>query len=261
MARLSFAHSLLPLTFLAFVLGCSPQETTRPIVKKTSAADSKKNTNKNSKKDDEESKQGEDDDTDNDSEEMTGEDSGMEEEETMTPAEPTPMENVASLNNFRWEMPCEKMDGDQLCFSNVKVDSTKTIAGKTSDLYEVELKFRGVVEPMKYKDGKREGDRFYIGGVPDDPTYNIYSIEVSSPKQIYYLNWADGVGHDTFSINYTTKIKINGGATVHLIGDGQNDKMIANFKNAMAPEIPGLPEAGNKGQFIQMNVVSATLSN
>lgn len=187
----------------------------------------------------------------------------------VVPPVKTPKENVMALDNFRWELPCGMMEGTEICFSasanppnpqfpNIVVDKKILLGGASTDLYEVELKFRGVVEPMKYKDGMRVGDRFLIGGSPDNPTYNIYSIEVSNPKQIYYLNWAQDVGHDTFAVNYTAKIKMNGGATVRLVGDGQNDKMIANFKNAMAPEITKLPN-DNKGQFLQMNVVEAVL--
>ncbi len=264
--------SLVSFTLLIGLFGCSQAAPTPVTVKKSSGAtaDSKKKSSSNNTGSTGSQDASSDDDSDENLEDDSGDDdmADMEKpiekpiekpkEEVVIPKEPTPKENVAALDGFRWEMPCERMDGNELCFSNIKVDQTKMIGGKTTDLYEVELRFRGVVEPMMYKDGQKIGDRFYVGGLPNNPTYNIYAIEVSSPKQVYYLNWANGVGHDTFSINYTAKIKVNGGASIHLLGDGQNDKMIANFKNAMAPDIEKLPD-GNKGQFIQMNVVDAVL--
>lgn len=280
-----FRASFVSLTLAAFLASCSGQQESTAPVKKKSSNSTKKPVVKNdddAESEDEGNSSDDGSEEGDESEESEEDDSKSEGEETDKPMTPVikdpvvkdpvvkdpmnpeppevdPKTYFSALDNFRWEMLCEKMDGTEICFSNVKVDQTKTVGGKASELFEVEFKFRGVVEPMKYKGGMKIGDRFYVGGTPDDPTYNIYSIEVSSPKQIYYLNWAQATGHDTFAINYNQKIKINGGATVRLIGNGQNDKMIANFKNAVAPDVEKLPN-DNKGQFIQMNIVGAALS-
>ena len=58
----------------------------------------------------------------------------------------------------------------------------KKFGGEKGKHYLVTLRFRGVVEPMMYKDGKMDGDLFYIGGEPNNATYNIYKITVSSPE-------------------------------------------------------------------------------
>lgn len=266
---------------LATVLGCS-KSVPKISFDKTGAADSEAESDAPDDEEDtgdSESDSGDEEVTDGDTEtgdeeeqdpEDSKPDSTVPEVPTKEPGtvkepvvvkEPTPKENVMALDNFRWELPCEKEDpGDNtLCFSNVKVDQMKTIGGKAADLYEVELRFRGVTETMKYKDGMRVGDHFYVGGGPDNPTYNIYMIEVSSPKQKYYLNWTQGTDHETFLIDYTTKIKVNGGATVRLFADGQNDKMIANHRKLVSPGVDGLKD-NNRGQFTQMNVVDAVLS-
>ncbi len=162
------------------------------------------------------------------------------------------------FDGFRWEFACDVDPGDSdQCNSNAKVDETRMIPALQGQTYTLTLRFRGVVEPMMYKDGMRSGDRFYIGGSPNNGTYNIYAIEVSNPKQTYYLNYADSVGHDTRLIDYTDKIKVAAGATIKFTGDGQNGVEISNFRKLVTPDVP--PSTFFNGQFIQMNVVSIAL--
>ena len=172
----------------------------------------------------------------------------------------------AALDGFRWAFPCkgkmpEKPRNGAGCASALvkgdpfKTDNfTKTIkfGGDKGKTYKVTLRFRGVVEPMMYKDGKMDGEHFYIGGKPNNGTYNIYKIEVSSPKSHYFLNRQDRVGHKIFTIDYTKTIEIEGGAELTLSGDGQNGKLISNFKKLT---IPGVEEKPFHGQFVQVNVV------
>jgi hypothetical protein len=175
---------------------------------------------------------------------------------------------AASIDGFRFEFPMveplpEKpkegatgtsglVKGDPMKTDNFTV--TKTFGGEKGKRYQVTLRFRGVVEPMMYKDGKQVGEYFYIGGTKNNGTYNIYQISVSSPESHYFLNRQDKVGHQIFSIDYTQTIEIDGGATVTFHGDGQNGKMIANFKKLVVPGIAPAPQPFN-GQFIQVDVV------
>jgi len=172
----------------------------------------------------------------------------------------------ASLHGYRFEFPCKgKMPdkprkGADCASALVKGDPNKTDNFKTTrkfgggkgKSYDVTLRFRGVVEPMMYKDGKKDGEYFYLGGGPNNKTYNIYKIEVSSPKSHYFLNRQDRVGHKIFTIDYTRTIRIDGGAVLTLSGDGQNGKLISNFKKLTIPEISPKPY---HGQFIQIDVV------
>ena len=133
--------------------------------------------------------------------------------------------------------------------------SIKKFGGEPGKRYQVTLRFRGVAEPMMYKDGEKDGEYFYIGGVPNNGTYNIYKIEVSSPKSHYYLNRQNKVGHRIFTVDYKKTIEIDAGATVTLSGDGQNGRLITNFDKLVVPEISPAPKPFN-GQFIQINVVN-----
>lgn len=174
----------------------------------------------------------------------------------------------AALDGFRFEFPCKEpmpaepkqgatcssslVTGDPLKTDNFTVE--KSFGGEKGKRYQVTLRFRGVVEPMMYKNGKQVGEYFYIGGEKNNGTYNIYEIRVSSPESHYYLNRQDKVGHQIFAIDYTETIEIDGGATITFHGDGQNGQMIANFKKLVVPGVSPAPEPFN-GQFVQVNVV------
>ncbi|HIG84347.1 MAG TPA: hypothetical protein EYG40_02290 [Verrucomicrobia bacterium] len=189
---------------------------------------------------------------------------------TISSSEDSKKKSPASeLDGFRFEFPVlgkmpEKpkkgadglsalVKGDPKKTDNFK--SIKKFGGETGKRYQVTLRFRGIAEPMMYKDGEKDGEYFYIGGAPNNGTYNIYKIEVSSPKAHYYLNRQNKVGHRIFTVDYKKTIEIDAGATVTLSGDGQNGRLITNFDKLVVPGITPAPKPFN-GQFIQMNVVT-----
>lgn len=134
--------------------------------------------------------------------------------------------------------------------------AVKKFGGEKGKRYLVTLRFRGVVEPMMYKDGKKDGDLFYIGGEPNNATYNIYKISISAPESHYFLNRQDAVGHRTFKIDYTKTIEVEGGATVTFFGDGQNGHLISNFDKLVVEGVSPEIKQPFHGQFVQADVVS-----
>jgi hypothetical protein len=149
---------------------------------------------------------------------------------------------------------CESglVTGDPKKTDNFKAE--RKFDGVPGKRYQVTLRFRGVVEPMMYKNGKQDGDYFYIGGEPNNGTYNIYKLSISSPPSHYFLNRQDKVGHRIFTIDYTKTIDIDGGAAITFLGDGQNGRLISNFSKLVVPGIPPAPMPYN-GQFVQVDVV------
>ena len=174
----------------------------------------------------------------------------------------------AALHGARWEFPCKDpmpenpKPGQDGLSGLVKGDPKttdqftfeRTFGGDPGTRYRVTLRFRGVVEPMMYKDGAMDGDSFYRGGVPNHGTYNIYKLAVSSPPAHFFLNRQDTVGHRIFAIDYEKTIEIDGGATVTFHGNGQNGHLITNFSKLVVPDVPPAPQPFN-GQFVQMDVV------
>lgn len=179
-----------------------------------------------------------------------------------------PIKIGSTIDGFRYEFPCknampEKPTPGADCESGlVRGDPKKTdnfmaerkFNGEKGKRYKVTLRFRGVVEPMMYKNGKMDGDYFYIGGEPNNATYNIYKLSVSSPPSHYFLNRQDKVGHKIFTIDYTKTIEIDGDATITFLGDGQNGRLISNFDKLVVPDVAPAPKPFN-GQFVQVNVV------
>jgi hypothetical protein len=175
---------------------------------------------------------------------------------------------AAAIDGFRFEFPCKDpmpenpkegqsgpsglVNGDPNTTDNFTF--TKKFGGQPGKRYKVTLRFRGVVEPMMYKDGQQVGEYFYIGGAKNNSTYNVYQISVSSPKSHFFLNRQDKVGHSIFTIDYTQTVEIDGGAEVVFFGDGQNGKLITNFKKLVVPGIAPAPAPYN-GQFIQVDVL------
>lgn len=175
---------------------------------------------------------------------------------------------AAAIDGFRFEFPCKEplpekpragadcnsalVDGDPQTTDNFTVE--KTFGGEVGKRYQVTLRFRGVVEPMMYKNGKQVGDYFYIGGEKNNGTYNVYQISVSSPASHFFLNRQDKVGHQIFTIDYTQTIEIDGGAKITFYGNGQNGRLISNFKRLVVADVAPAPEPFN-GQFIQVDVV------
>jgi hypothetical protein len=174
----------------------------------------------------------------------------------------------AALQAARWEFPCKDpmpenpkpgqdglsglVQGDPKTTDQFTFD--RTFGGEPGKQYLVTLRFRGVVEPMMYKNGEMDGEHFYRGGEPNNGTYNIYKLATSSPPAHYFLNRQDKVGHRIFAIDYEKTIEIEGGATVTFHGNGQNGRLITNFSKLVVPDVPPAPRPFN-GQFVQMDVV------
>jgi hypothetical protein len=179
-----------------------------------------------------------------------------------------PSSPAAAIDGVRFEFPCKDpmpenpkegadglsglVKGDPKTTDNFSF--AKKFGGEPGKRYKVTLRFRGVVEPMMYKNGQQVGEYFYIGGEKNNGTYNVYEIRVSSPKSNFFLNRQDQVGHRIFAIDYTQTIEIDGGAELTFFGDGQNGRLITNYKKLVVPDVPPAPAPYN-GQFIQVNVV------
>ena len=164
---------------------------------------------------------------------------------------------AGTLNGLRWEMPCNNQE--KVCNARIQkqLDSA-TLGGDPDQLYELTLRFRGVVEYHSYTGGEKDG-LWYTGGRSNQGSYNIYRLETTDPPQSYFLN-ADQAGISRcWPIDYSRKIKVRGGSRVILSADAQDGALISNHDGSGNPIIiPGIDPAPNSyhGQFIQMDVIS-----
>lgn len=170
---------------------------------------------------------------------------------------------AAKLNGARWELPCDREPGpDQKSCVNTPrtVNKVVKMEGDADKDYEVTLHIRGVVEPMLYKEGVQSAvdPHFYEGGVPNEPSFNIYRLSTSLPVKDYYLNLSPSISAITFVIDYKVTIVIRGQSNVTLFADNQNGDSISNFARNLVPGLDTSP-ALVSGQFVQMDVVSVKL--
>jgi len=176
----------------------------------------------------------------------------------------------------RLELPCIAQIGTpELCetvanhtmtcpMGGKVVKRTFTMGGDAGTVYNVTLRFRGVLEPKLYTGGKAASNHVYIGGTPVVSGYNDFGLKVSSPAQTYYFNSVDemaGEKYQSFTIDTKHVVQVEGGATITLQA---HDPDCAGVRNCQTftPEckpfvIAGVPPAaGFNGQFLQVDVVA-----
>ncbi|MBW2732261.1 MAG: hypothetical protein JRH20_07685 [Deltaproteobacteria bacterium] len=159
------------------------------------------------------------------------------------------------LHGLRWEMPCASRG--RVCRARVQRPMKKTrLGGDPRRVYNVTLRFRGVVEQQSYTGGKKQG-YWYVGGRSANSAYNIYKLQISAPPQTYYLNAGRAGISRSWPIDYTRTVQVRGGAQVLLTADAQDGSLISNTNGRRSMVIPGVSPAPRPydGQFIQMDVL------
>jgi hypothetical protein len=125
-----------------------------------------------------------------------------------------------------------------------------TFKGDPAKIYDVTFRVRGVVEPRIYDGGTPDPTSspfVQVGGMPSNVTrehgvqYGVFRIEVSDPKQVYYLN-KDHMNlkdHELYKLDYKLTVKVKGGATVSAVfSDRAGSGAIANHRNVMLEGVP-----------------------
>jgi len=141
-----------------------------------------------------------------------------------------------------------------------------TLAGTPGTTYDVTLRIRGIVEPTQIDGGMRVDTTtfqyqnmtwrkvpFTIGGSVNRGDYSQWRVSVTSPKQEYFLNDYQTVGHYIFKLDYQVTIQMAANSKLTLDGTDSNERQIVNYEKYA---LEGIPGSMNYGQFIQCNVVS-----
>jgi hypothetical protein len=173
---------------------------------------------------------------------------------------------ASGLNGLRILMPCTaapKTENGEVCATTAQVDKQSysiAVGGDPATTYDVQIRVRGVVETMTYAGGVLQtaiSPHYYVGGTKVDGTFNIYSIKVPDPAQVYYFNAAPATTHILFTVDYTVTIPMKGATTITVGVDGQNLLEITNKGNLTLAGITGITQPYD-GQFLQFDVVSVT---
>ncbi|PLX40070.1 MAG: hypothetical protein C0609_12660 [Deltaproteobacteria bacterium] len=180
---------------------------------------------------------------------------------------------------LRVELPCDAesiYDHDCVTYTE-NVEDEVIVSGEEGTVYNVTIRVRGVVEQKTYYDTPLVTREVY-DEAPDfmwlddglkysHDTWNIFSIEVTSPPAIYYLNNGSSGTLHCWKFDFEKTILADAGATITLYADsggldGDEIRIILNQDSEYGDPliIPGIPPAPDAfdGQFVQMDIVSMT---
>jgi hypothetical protein len=196
------------------------------------------------------------------------------------PSDAGPAANLDSyakdLNGLFIDAPCDPSTPLQLasmatCLhakDTQRIERKITFGGTPGSMYSVKLRVRGIWEPTKIQDGERPLGKnvpFTVGGMlppgtgSSDPiSYQQYSIQVSEPKQTYWLNDHQYLAHDIHKEDYQPTLQIGGGSTVSVIMNDGNDHEIANWTKDFFEGVPPYDTKPSLGQSLRLDVVSVT---
>lgn len=151
------------------------------------------------------------------------------------------------------------------CIHKQLIERVATIGGKSGTTYDVRLRIRGLFEPTTIAGGEApDADHPYyqVGGIVQAHDWSAWHIEVSEPKQTYWLNHYPKVGHTIYREDFEATIPVAAGATVTVrVVDG-NDRQIDNAKPGLPDRmqiIEGVAEKPLDGQMLRIDVLKVTV--
>ena len=147
------------------------------------------------------------------------------------------------------------------CLHKQLVEKPFTFGGKAGAIHAVRLRVRGLFEPTTIAGGETplaDHPYFQVGGTIRAREWSAWHIEVSEPKQTYWLNHYPRVGHVIYNEDFEVTIPVAGGASVVVrVVDG-NDRQMDNNKPGIADRmqlIKGVTEKVLDGQMLRLDVV------
>jgi hypothetical protein len=150
------------------------------------------------------------------------------------------------------------------CIHKQLLEKVVTLGGKVGAVYDVRLRVRGLFEPTTIRDGEtpEAAHPYYqVGGVVRARDWSAWHIEVSEPKQTYWLNHYPRVGHTIYREDFEATIPMAAGATVTVrVVDG-NDRQMDNAEPGLPDRmqlIDGVTDKPLDGQMLRLDVVKVT---
>lgn len=146
------------------------------------------------------------------------------------------------------------------CLHEQLHEQSFTFGGKAGMVYDVTLHIRGIFEPTTITGGDTPDPKhpyFKVGGTVSTPDWSHWEIEVSNPKQTYWLNHYPSVGHTIYKEDFEATLAVASGATVVIRVTDGNDRQIDNGKTAPDRQqtIAGVVDHALAGQMLRLDVV------
>ena len=132
-------------------------------------------------------------------------------------------------------------------------------------VHDVTLRIQGIFEPTTIEGGETpyaDHPYYKVGGAIRARDWSAWHIEVSNPKQTYWLNHYPRASHTIYKEDFESTIPIAAGATVTVrVVDG-NDRQIDNAEPGRPDRlqiIKGLSETPLAGQMLRLEVIRGTV--
>ncbi len=147
------------------------------------------------------------------------------------------------------------------CLHTQLLERIVTLGGKAGVVYDVRLRMRGLFEPTTIRDGETPDPAhpyYQVGGTIRTRDWSAWHIEVSDPKQTYWLNHYPRVGHTIYREDFEATIPMAAGAIVTVrVVDG-NDRQMDNAEPGLPDRmqiIEGVTDTPLGGQMLRLDVV------
>ena len=151
------------------------------------------------------------------------------------------------------------------CIHKQLLEKPFTFGGPAGVVHQVHLRIRGLFEPTTIAGGETpypQHPYFQVGGTIRARDWSAWHIEVSEPKQTYWLNHYPKVSHTIYNQDFEVTIPVNGGASVVVrVVDG-NDRQMDNNEAGLADRmqlIKGVTDKVLDGQMLRIDVISVKL--
>jgi hypothetical protein len=147
------------------------------------------------------------------------------------------------------------------CLHNQLHEKSFTFGGSRDVIYDVRLRIRGIFEPTTIVDGQTpypEHPFFKVGGTVETRDYSAWHIQVSSPRQIYWLNHYPTVSHTIYAEDFEATIPVAGGADVTVRVIDGNDRQIDNNKPGRPDRLRIIEDISTtplSGQMLRLDVI------
>ena len=151
------------------------------------------------------------------------------------------------------------------CLHKQLVEKAFTFGGNKTETYDVHLRIRGIVEPTTIAGGETpyENHPYYkVGGTIRARDWSAWHIEVTEPKQTYWLNHYPRVGHTIYNEDFEATIPVTGGSPVVVRVIDGNDRQIDNAEQGPADRmqiIKGVADKPLAGQMLRLDVLGVRL--
>jgi hypothetical protein len=146
------------------------------------------------------------------------------------------------------------------CLHAQRHEHSFQFGGKAGTVYQVDLRIRGIFEPTTIIGGDTPDAAhpyFKVGGTIGTEDWSQWRVEVSEPRQIYWLNHYPSVEHKIYKEDFEASIVVAAGATVAIgVNDG-NDREIDNGKTGPDRKqlLEGVTDRPLSGQMLRIDVV------